>query len=228
MTDSSQNQSEFAPSSAVNAWVPQFTRTEYGKTAKKHCNLCSHPIFSEYFLVNGKKVCATCAEQARSGLSTSSRGSLIGATIVGALGAVVGMIFYSALTSVTGWTVGYFGIFVGYIVGKAVMAGAGGVGGFRLQVVAAAFTYVAIALNGLPSMVYGLYNASRSFFDLESTLPTFLANGLTAPLSQLSANPVSGSVAALVLLVAFSIAWHTARARVQVVAGPFSLTPIGK
>src|ERR1700722_18904952 len=104
---------------AGNTWAPQFTAAEYGKRSSLRCALCSNFIFSEYFKANGQKLCSTCAEQARSGISTSSLGSLSGALLFGLAGTIAGMAIYYAVTAATGWTIGYFGVFVGWIVGRA-------------------------------------------------------------------------------------------------------------
>jgi predicted outer membrane lipoprotein len=56
--------------------------------------------------------------------------------IFGVGGAILGLILYSAFGIITGLEIGYLPLAVGYIVGKAVGMGSGGVGGRRYQIAA--------------------------------------------------------------------------------------------
>src|ERR1700722_14230165 len=110
MPESNQGQTEFVSPSAIsgtNTYLPQFSNANYGKPTKLRCELCSHSVYSEFFRVNGQKICPTCADQIRSGISTPSHGSLLGALLLGIVGASAGCVLYSTLALDTSWTVGY-------------------------------------------------------------------------------------------------------------------------
>jgi hypothetical protein len=227
MPEYNQSSAELAPpsvGSTTNVWVPLFSDAEYGKRPSIRCTLCSNFISSEYFKVNGQKVCPTCADQARSGLSTASRGSLAGALVFGIGGAILGMIFYGAVLYATGWTIGYLGLFVGWIVGKAVMTGARGVGSTRIQVLAALLTYAAINLNALPVLLYQAWNHPGSVTDWGSLLPAVVLSGLTSPFLRFGGNPMSAGLNLLILFIGLRIAWQLTRAKPLYVAGPFDVT----
>jgi hypothetical protein len=230
MPESIQKTREFPATSLrpeTKAFLPQFSSTEYGKTAKLRCGQCSHFIFSEFYRVNGQKICSTCADQIHAGISTPSHGSLFGALLFGIVGAGAGCAIYGALNSDMGWTVGYLALFVGWIVGKTVMAGARSVGGFRVQVVAAALTYLAVALKALPAFLYGTYNNPDSLTSFASQWSALLTDlvltGLASPFQGLASNTVNAGMGLIVLLFSMAIAWQLTRLRPLVVSGPFSL-----
>jgi hypothetical protein len=209
---------------AGNAWVPQFTSTDYGKPSSTRCRLCSNSIFSEYFKVNGQKVCPTCAEQARSGQSTASHGSLMGGIIFGIVGAIIAMILYSIAITATGWTIGYLAIAVGWIVGKAVMTGANNVGSFRIQVVALLLTYTAISLSALPAILYNSYGRSGFAIDLIVLLRDVILPGLASPFLRFQTNSLNAALGMVILLIGLRIAWRLTQTKPLAVAGPYTLT----
>jgi hypothetical protein len=60
------------------------------------------------------------------------------------------MILYAAFGIITGLVIGYLSLAVGYIVGKAILFGSGGIGGRRYQIAAALLTYVAVSIAAIP------------------------------------------------------------------------------
>jgi hypothetical protein len=212
-------------SSSPNTFVPQFSTAEYGKAPSTRCRLCSHFIYSQYFKVNGQKVCPTCAEQARSGQSTDSHGSLMGALLFGIGGAILGMIFYSAVMMATGWTIGYLALAVGWIIGKAVLAGARGVGSVRIQILAILLTYAAISLSALPAILYHAYSHLDSVADWLTFLVGVVPSGLASPFKHLDTNPINAGLGLVILLIGLRIAWRLTCAKPLAVAGPFDITP---
>jgi hypothetical protein len=218
---------KFAQSPATQTsdnFVPQFSSADYGKPPSIRCRLCSNGIATEYFKVNGQKICPTCAEQARSGQSTASHGSLMGGIIFGIGGAIVGMILYSVVTMATGWTIGYLAIGVGWIVGKAVMTGAKNVGSFRIQVVAVLLTYAAITLSALPVVLYSAYNHPGSTGDWSTLLERVILPGLASPFLHFETNSINAALGLVILLIGMRIAWRLTQTKALAVAGPFSVT----
>lgn len=210
-------------SPAANRWTPQFTQADYGKRASVRCDLCSDFIFSEFFQVNGQKICAVCADQVRSGISTSSLGSLSGALLVGLTGAVAGMVLYYYVTEAMGWTIGYFSLFVGWIVGRAVDAGAKGIGSFRIQGLAALLTYIAIVLNPMPAFLYYAYLRGLSPADFSALLHEVILPGLISPFTRLNTDPVNGGIHLFVIVLGMGVAWRLTRVRPLTVSGPHDL-----
>jgi hypothetical protein len=226
MLEHNQNVTNLAPSQVSptgDAWVPQFTAAEYGKRASKRCDLCSDYLFSECFKVNGQKICATCADQIRAGISTASLGSLSGALAMGVVGTLLGMLFYSAITQATGWTIGYFALFVGWIVGRAVIAGARGIGSTRIQFVASLLTYVAISVSSLPAFVYEAYRRGIVSEDLRVLLREVILPGLASPFVRLNRDPVNGGIHFFIIFLGMCVAWRLTRVQPLTVGGPFPL-----
>ncbi len=60
------------------------------------------------------------------------------------------MILYATFAIATGIIIGYISLAVGWMIGKAIMKGSGGVGGRRYQITAAALTYCAVSMAAVP------------------------------------------------------------------------------
>jgi hypothetical protein len=65
-------------------------------------------------------------------------------------GAILGLILYAAFGIITGLMIGYVSLAVGYIVGKAIKMGSGGIGGRRYQIAAVVLTYAAVSIAAIP------------------------------------------------------------------------------
>jgi hypothetical protein len=68
--------------------------------------------------------------------------------------AVLGMIIYATFAITTGIIIGYVSLAVGWLVGKAVIKGSGGVGGRRYQITAALLTYAAVSMSAIPIAIH--------------------------------------------------------------------------
>jgi hypothetical protein len=207
---------------AATAYVPQFSSAVYGKAPALDCYLCSNSIYSQYFLVNGRKVCGACADNARAG-QTLSHSSIMSAMVFGAGGAILGMALYSAVLLSTGWQIGYVACIIGLIVGKAVRIGADGVGNARFQAVASLLTYAAIALDTLPVAVYRGYSHLGSFNEWTSFLQDAVYNGLIAPFQGFGTNSIAAILNLAVLFVGIRLASFVTRHKPNVVVGPYSV-----
>jgi hypothetical protein len=115
------------------------------------CAACARPLDTEYFDVNGKPVCDSCRAaverhtETPGGLGVFARAILFG---VGA--AIAGAVLYYAVIAITEFEIGLVAIAIGYMVGYAVRAAAGGRGGRRFQVLAIVLTYWAVGLAYTP------------------------------------------------------------------------------
>jgi hypothetical protein len=137
--------------SASDSNVPQFTTAEYAHIpGTERCRICSSLISNEYFRVNTQMACARCAAEARAGQPSDSHTAFARALLFGIGGAAIGLVLYSTFAIVTGWTIGYLALAVGWLVAKAMTKGSHGIGGRRYQITAVLLTYAAISLSSIP------------------------------------------------------------------------------
>jgi hypothetical protein len=138
--------------------IPQFGTAEYeSKPGTETCKSCKQPLGSSYYRINGMPACERCTNQLQTQLPKDSHSAFVRGLIFGIGGAVLGLIVYAAFDILTGWMIGYVALAVGYIVGKAMKLGSGGIGGRRYQFAAVALTYAAVSLAAIPiTMWYGI------------------------------------------------------------------------
>jgi hypothetical protein len=131
--------------------IPQFETAEYqNQTGTNECVVCHKPISSSYFRVNGRMVCSPCSERLKTSAPKDSHAAFSRAVAFGAGAAVAGLALYAAVTITTGLMIGYVSLAVGWMVGKAMMKGSGGIGGRRYQVTALLLTYAAVSVAAVP------------------------------------------------------------------------------
>src|SRR6202046_590209 len=131
--------------------VPQFAKAEYsGGAGDPTCKSCGQPISGAYFQVNGAVTCSNCVRQIKNQMSTDSHAALARGVLFGIGGAILGLVLYVAVALTTGLIIGFVSLAVGYIVGKAVVMGSGGLGGRRYQIAAVLLTYMAVSLAAGP------------------------------------------------------------------------------
>lgn len=149
--------------------TPQFQRAEYvGAPTGDKCKFCKQPIAGDYFRVNRSMTCPNCVEQVRKRFPQDSHAAFTRALAFGVGGAIVGMILYAVVEGVTGFTIGYLALAVGWIVGKAMMMGSGGIGGRRYQIAAIALTYAAVSIAAVPVGIYQ-YSKARKALRMEQS-----------------------------------------------------------
>ena len=131
--------------------VPQFATAEYpGNASETACKSCAQAISGDYYRVNGAPTCANCTQQIREQMPKHSRSAFGRGVLFGVGGALLGLGIYVAFALVTGWMIGYISLAVGYIVGKAIVMGSGGLGGRRYQIAALLLTYAAVSMSAVP------------------------------------------------------------------------------
>jgi hypothetical protein len=137
---------------------PQFDKAEYvGEPGSDLCAICGHSVGSTYYRVNQSLSCGMCAQSVEAAIPRDSHAAYVRALLFGAGGAVLGLIAYSAFGIITGLVIGYLSLGVGYLVGKAMMAGSKGIGGRRYQIAAVLFTYAAVSMSAIPmAIAYGV------------------------------------------------------------------------
>lgn len=143
--------------------TPQFTTAEYAHIpGTERCRICNSLISGEYFRVNGQMACGKCAGEASHGQPSDSHAAFARALLLGAGAAMVGLALYATFAIVTGLTIGYLALAVGWLVAKGMMKGSNGVGGLRYQVVAVLLTYAAISMSSIPIIISQLMKDSHA------------------------------------------------------------------
>jgi hypothetical protein len=90
-------------------------------------------------------VCGRCADRIRRETPQDSHAAFVRAFLFGFGGFAIGLALYAGFVIATGISIGYISLAVGWIVGKAMMMGSGGVGGRRYQITAVLLTYAAVS-----------------------------------------------------------------------------------
>ena len=136
---------------------PQFGTAEYvGTSGGDHCHFCHQPIGSTYYRASSAMACASCAEKMRGAFAKDSHSAFVRAVLFGVGAAILGLILYATFEIVTTITIGYAALAVGWLIGKAMTMGSGGVGGRRYQVVAVLLTYAAVSMAAVPVAIHYL------------------------------------------------------------------------
>ena len=233
--------------------MPQFATAEYaGTPGSERCRICGAALGAEYFRVNTQMACGRCAQEAIEGQPTDSHVAFGRAVLYGLGAALLGLLIYSLFAIVTGFTIGYIALAVGWLVAKAMMKGSHGVGGLRYQVVALLLTYAAISISAVPVGISYLLkhphhtvqqkdaqgtdstgpasdsaNAPGSAQKDEkpsagSLLVKLILFGLASPFLNLR-DPSHGIIGLVILFVGMSIAFRLTRATPLDVDGPYSM-----
>ncbi len=208
------------PSSTASD-APQFSTAEYTSAAgTQPCKVCGNQIFGDYFRVNGKQVCSTCAPAVKGKLPVDSHAAFTAAVVYGLGGAAIGLAVYSGFILATGISIGYLALAVGWIVAKAMLMGSKGVGGPRYQVTAVILTYFAISFSYIAIPYgYALMHPENGFPAIP--LSELLLLGLASPILRVMRSPTH-IIGLLILFVGLSIAFRMTKARaVARFEGPF-------
>jgi hypothetical protein len=129
--------------------IPQFGTAEF-QGGPDRCKSCGQLLGARYYRIGQAQACEICAEKAKIEGPKDTHAAFVRALIFASGGALLGLIAYSTFGIVTGIVLGYLSLLVGYLVGKAMMMGSGGVGGRRYQIAAVLLTYAAVSLSAVP------------------------------------------------------------------------------
>jgi hypothetical protein len=221
----------------MSSGVPQFATAEYsGNAGETLCKSCAQKISGAYYRLNGAPTCASCAQRVKEQLPQDSHKSFVRAVFLGVGGALLGLGIYAGFALATGWMVGYISLLVGYIVGKAIVVGSGGVGGRRYQVTGVLLTYIAVSLAAVPiALTHHMKHSSLAQHAQASDSATVPAPkmgfaeavgllaliGLASPFLAL-ADPARGIIGLIILFVGIRIAWKITAARELNISGPIT------
>jgi hypothetical protein len=205
--------------SAGESQTPQFATAEYPSSpSNMTCGGCRQPIGGSYFKMKGTPFCAGCTEKIRARVPQDSHAAFARAVVFGVVGALIGLALYVIFAVATGLIIGWVSLAVGYIVGKAMHMGSGGVGGRRYQVVAVLLTYFAVSMSAVP---IALEQAGHVTINGKVVAALALA-GIASPIIDLR-DPVHGLIGLIILFVGIRFAWRFTAAPTLDVSGPYTV-----
>ena len=228
--------------------TPQFSKADYGQPAK--CRECKQPVVGPYYTANGEVVCAPCGERLTREGHHDRPGAFIRALLAGTVAAIIGLALYAGFTILTGVYFGYVAFAVGFIVGKGITLGSGGVGGRKYQIAAVILTYAAVSMAAIPIWFHEISKATtieqvqpqnsssdsdparaaakptdNKHADGQATsyagaLGRLALLGLASPFLDLTDFPW-GIIGLLILLVGLRIAWRVTEESPLQLSGPY-------
>src|SRR5271170_469995 len=169
--------------------TPQFGTAEYPSApGTDTCKSCKQAITGRYYRINGSLACERCTEQVKTQIPKDSHSAFVRGLAFGIGGAILGLILYSGFGILTGIVIGYISLAVGFIVGKAIRFGSGGIGGRRYQIAAGLLTYAAVSMAAVPIGI------SMAIKDKKIEPPARVQQSPSAPAQSgaISARPIRG------------------------------------
>ena len=196
-----------------------------------HCAQCGRVIDGCYAMVNSEIACVSCVAVGgdpgrRTGSPIAPRPSLSGANVAGAItpgestgfvqallfgtgAAVLGLVLFATFTIVTHLYLGYVALAVGWLVGKAMMQGSGGVGGPRYQIAAVMLTYAAISLASIAIQISEAASGGSAINWASMGVP-MLFDGIISPFLELRRGTF-GIIGLVILFVGLRVAFQITR-----------------
>jgi uncharacterized protein (DUF983 family) len=211
--------------------VPQFATAEYAPNKPGlTCAACKQPITGSYYQINGLPACAECTTKVQAKNPSDSHAAFVRALVFGIAGAVVGFALYVFVALATGLAIGFVSLAVGFIVGKAMHLGSGGVGGRRYQIVAALLTYIAVSMSAVPIAIHQMQqhrpqaqvsatNIQSQPHNLAKAIGVLALVGVASPILDLQ-NPTHGIIGLIILFVGMRFAWRFTAGRNLSISGP--------
>jgi len=219
--------------------VPQFATAEFAPhSPAMTCGACKRPITGTYFKINGVTACPACAQQARAQTPADSHAAFARGLAFGIAGAIAGCVLYVTFALVTGLVIGWVSLAVGFMVGKAMSFGSGGVGGRRYQMVAALLTYLAVSTSAVPIAIHQMKEHRAQMQSSEGAAPpsaqmsipkaiaVLALIGIASPVLALQ-DPLHGLIGLVILFVGMRFAWRFTAGRSLAVSGPHTASPAG-
>ncbi len=112
------------------------------------CSECRTVLRAHYFVLNDRPLCARCRQPYTTALVHGRGAKAAGrAVLFGSGAALAGIVLMAAVMLTLGFARFLCAIAIGYMVGKAVHAATGGVGGRGYQLLAVVLTYFAIGIG---------------------------------------------------------------------------------
>jgi uncharacterized membrane protein len=149
------------PENQISQQVPQFGTMETSTPGGTFCKVCQQPFAQTYYRAGNSMVCGRCADRIKREMPHDSHATFVRAILCGLVGFVIGLVIYASFAIVTGITIGYLALAVGFIVGKAMTIGSKGVGGRRYQIAAVLLTYAAVSMASVPIAIHYMKEQPR-------------------------------------------------------------------
>lgn len=142
--------------------TPQFKTAEYS-SAGEVCKSCKQPISGSYYRVNGMLACGNCTAQVQQQSPKDTHSAYVRGITFGIGAAILGFVLFAGFVIVTGISLGYISLAVGFLIGNAMKLGSNGIGGRRYQIAAAVLTYAAVSMAAIPIAIHyqGLRHLDR-------------------------------------------------------------------
>jgi hypothetical protein len=128
------------------------------------CNGCQKEVpAGQYYTYKGKKgesvfLCEACRETTEKAFKAETQNpNMVMAAILGILAAIIAGVAWFLLSVLTGYQIGYVAIGVGFIIGHAVIWGAGKKRGASLQILSAAITIVTLLISQYVIVLYYIH-----------------------------------------------------------------------
>ena len=199
--------------------------------------------------------CGSCAEKAQREGPKDSHAAFTRALLFGVGGALLGLIAYATFAIINGLVIGYLSLAVGYVVAKAMMLGSSGIGGRRYQIAAITLTYAAVSMAAIPVWISYIVQHKGTHHQVQTQQPAHTDQpsaepqqqttpklqmsfgtallqlallGLASPFLELQADPFSGIIGLIILLVGIRIAWKMTAGQLQTIDGPFAKSPAAR
>ena len=135
------------------------------------------------------------------------------ALLYGIGAAIVGSLAYAGFTIVTHIEIGYVALGVGYLVGKAMLAATGGVGGRRYQIAAAVLTYLSVSMAAVPEILYSVHKQGTELSQIGAHGMLVLARyGAISPFLGLTEG-IGGFLGLFILFIGMRAAWSLTAGR---------------
>jgi hypothetical protein len=188
------------------------------------CRSCNTVVKTQYFLLGGATLCASCAATVDAVKQASQRGSaFVRAAVFGVGAMVAGAILYYAVVKVTKLEIGLVAIAIGYMVGYAVRRGSRGWGGLRYQVLAAFLTYYAVGLAYMPLAFGGSPKTETVATPGLAAIGILFGLSFALPVLAAIESGPSGLISLAIVAFGMQQAWRmTARPPVDL-AGPYQV-----
>jgi hypothetical protein len=196
---------------------PQFNTAEYS-SGGENCKSCKQPIAGTYYRINGMLACERCAGQVQQQSPKDTHNAFARAITFGIVAAILGCALYAGFVIVSGISIGFVSLAVGWLIGKGMKMGSSGIGGRRYQIAAAALTYIAVSMAEVPIV---LHYSGKSLPAMNAAVAGRIALfGLESPFRDLS-NPFNGLIGLVILFVGMQIAWKLTAGPKLDIQGPF-------
>lgn len=179
------------------------------------CASCRRAITGTYHTVNGEPICENCRVILGNATSSPTAPALLVKAIIYGFGATLaGAFIYWAVIRFANLEIGLVAILSGWMIGKALRAGAGGRGGLALQVIGAALVYLSVAMAYFP-FVYSAGSGSGE------PLSLLVIVALLSPVRSVFSSGSGGIISALIIGFGMMQAWQQAKPHAVVFEGPF-------